>query len=57
MLLNRLFIVIAAGNPCRVIRKITEEDKRYWEEKIDQYLETRANDKKNISIRRKINVR
>ncbi len=23
--------VIAAGNPCRVIREITEEDKRYWE--------------------------
>lgn len=36
--------VIAAGNPCRVIRKITEEDKRYWEEKRDQYLEMRAND-------------
>lgn len=35
--------VIAAGNPCRVIRKITEEDKRYWEEKRDQYLKTRAN--------------
>ncbi len=24
--------VIAAGNPCRVIRGITEEDKRYWKE-------------------------
>lgn len=24
--------VVAAGNPCRVIRKITEEDKEYWEE-------------------------
>lgn len=23
---------IAAGNPCRVIRSITEEDKTYWEE-------------------------
>ena len=22
--------VIAAGNPCRVIRQITEEDKRYY---------------------------
>jgi maltose O-acetyltransferase len=30
--------VIAAGNPCRVIRPITEADKRYWEEKRDQYL-------------------
>lgn len=30
--------VIAAGNPCRVIREITEEDKRYWEEKRDAYL-------------------
>ena len=24
--------VIAAGNPCRVIREITEEDRIYWEE-------------------------
>lgn len=24
--------VIAAGNPCRVIRGITDEDQRYWEE-------------------------
>lgn len=24
--------VIAAGNPCKVIRAITEEDKKYWEE-------------------------
>lgn len=24
--------VIAAGNPCRVIRKITNEDRRYWQE-------------------------
>ena len=30
--------VIAAGNPCRVIREITEEDKIYWEAKRDQYL-------------------
>lgn len=30
--------VIAAGNPCRVIREITEEDKKYWEEKRDKYL-------------------
>ena len=22
--------VVAAGNPCRVIRKITEEDKKYY---------------------------
>ena len=33
--------VIAVGNPCRVIREITEEDKRYWEEKRDQYLKIR----------------
>lgn len=24
--------VIAAGNPCRVLRKITDEDRNYWEE-------------------------
>ncbi|MFW6299145.1 MAG: sugar O-acetyltransferase, partial [Bacillota bacterium] len=29
--------VIAAGNPCKVIRKITEEDKKYWEEQKALY--------------------
>lgn len=24
--------VIAAGNPCRVIREITQEDAAYWEQ-------------------------
>ncbi len=28
---------IAAGNPCRVIRDITEEDKKYWAEKAQIY--------------------
>lgn len=36
--------VIAAGNPCRVIREITEEDKNYWETKREQYLNSREND-------------
>ena len=31
--------VVAAGNPCRVIRKITDEDRKYWKEKRDQYYE------------------
>ncbi|MFW5913822.1 MAG: sugar O-acetyltransferase [Bacillota bacterium] len=31
--------VLAAGNPCKVIRKITEEDKAYWEKKKAQYEE------------------
>ena len=26
--------VVAAGNPCRVLRTITEEDKKYWNEQI-----------------------
>ena len=26
--------VVAAGNPCRVIRKVTEEDTKYWQEEI-----------------------
>lgn len=30
--------VIAAGNPCRVIREITDKDKKYWEDKRDRYL-------------------
>lgn len=29
--------VVAVGNPCRVIRKITEEDKKYWNAQADQY--------------------
>ncbi|MGO4987373.1 sugar O-acetyltransferase [Gallicola sp. Sow4_E12] len=34
--------VVAKGNPCRVIREITEEDKRYWkalEEEYDEEIE------------------
>jgi len=30
--------VVAAGNPCRVIRKITDEDRRYWQRLKDDYL-------------------
>ena len=26
--------VVAAGNPCKVIRKITEEDKKYYFKKL-----------------------
>ncbi len=29
--------VIAVGNPCRVLREITQEDMAYWEEKRRQY--------------------
>lgn len=29
--------VIAAGVPCRIIRKITEEDKQYWKAQAEQY--------------------
>ena len=36
--------VIAAGNPCRVIREITEEDKKYWEDKRDKYLKGKNHD-------------
>ncbi len=34
--------VVAAGNPCRVIRQITEEDKIYWNKLYEEY-------QKNIS--------
>lgn len=30
--------VVAFGNPCRVHRAITDEDKRYWTEQLEQYL-------------------
>ncbi|MDE6107316.1 MAG: sugar O-acetyltransferase, partial [Oscillospiraceae bacterium] len=29
--------VVAAGNPCRVLRKITEEDKAHWEALAAEY--------------------
>lgn len=29
--------VVAAGNPCRVLRTITEEDARYWQAQRDAY--------------------
>lgn len=29
--------VIAAGNPCRVIREITEEDQRLWAGQLEEY--------------------
>lgn len=29
--------VIAVGNPCRILREITEEDKIYWEKKKEEY--------------------
>ena len=30
--------VIAAGNPCRVIREITEQDCIYWEKQYEEYI-------------------
>ena len=33
--------VVAAGNPCRVIRPITEEDAAYWKGQYREYLERR----------------
>lgn len=35
--------VVAAGNPCRVIRKITEEDKEYWNRKKELYYQLKNN--------------
>lgn len=29
--------VVAAGNPCRVIRPITDKDKQYWQEQLEDY--------------------
>jgi maltose O-acetyltransferase len=31
--------VVAAGNPCRVIRKITPEDTAYWQQQLARYRE------------------
>lgn len=35
--------VVAAGNPCKILRKITEEDKNYWNEKKNQYYQLKSN--------------
>lgn len=39
--------VVAAGNPCKVIRKITDEDKAFWEAKRQKYEESVAMDKED----------
>jgi len=31
--------VVAAGNPCRILRAITEQDKLYWEQRKKEYEE------------------
>lgn len=36
--------VIAVGNPCRVLRTITVEDKEYWQMKRDAYVWDKKND-------------
>ena len=33
--------VIAVGNPCRVLREITNEDKKYWEDKKKEYYSSK----------------
>ncbi len=33
--------VVAAGNPCKVIRNITEEDEIYWEDQRIKYEEAK----------------
>lgn len=33
--------VIAVGNPCRVLREITEEDKNYWNKKREEYYQNK----------------
>ena len=32
--------VIAAGNPCRILREITDEDKKFWQEKLERYRQS-----------------
>lgn len=34
--------VVAAGNPCRVLREITGEDRQYWQKLAQEYREDRA---------------
>ena len=42
--------VVAAGNPCRVIRRITEEERLFWQEQMAQYnMEMRAQTNGSVS--------
>ena len=41
---------IAVGNPCRVIREITQEDKAFWEDKYAAYWTEIANEQ-NTTIK------
>lgn len=38
--------VIAAGNPCRVIREITADDTKYWNDKLVEYQNDKDKDKR-----------
>ena len=35
--------VIAAGNPCKVIREITDDDRLYWERERDEFQKNDCN--------------
>ena len=35
--------VIAAGNPCRILRSLTEEDRLYWEGRLKIYESSKKN--------------
>lgn len=37
--------VIAVGNPCRVLREITDEDKKYWEKQKEEYFNSKNNER------------
>ncbi len=39
--------VFAAGNPCRVIREIGQEEQEYWQEQYEEYQKFLAQDQKN----------
>lgn len=42
--------VIAAGNPCRVIRQITEEERNYWQEEYQKYIAEQAEIKNSEEV-------
>jgi len=35
--------VVAGGNPCRVIREITEKDRNIWQEQLERYNSSKGN--------------
>lgn len=37
--------VVAAGNPCRILREISENDRKYWQNAAQNYEKAKRDEK------------